>query len=159
MNMLDIIEKWVDQTNSYHKEQRISCDRFVENFKGYYSEDFLKKSYFVVLDNIPKIDLPELRELGFGNFIDMPANGITYKNTYYITPSGINNLRLHFHELVHIVQWQILGAENFITRYMTEIKNFGYNEAPLEIIAYGLDEEYTNKERVIDVSNFVTEHL
>jgi len=157
--MLDKIEKWIDQTNSYHKGQRISCGRFVEDFKGYYSESFLKQTYFVVLDDIPKIDLPELRVLGFGDFIDMPANGITYKNTYYITPSGINNLRLHFHELVHVVQWQILGAENFITRYMTEIKEFGYNEAPLEIVAYGLDEEYANKERIINVSNFVTEHL
>ena len=153
--MLDKIEKWIDQTNSYHKGQRISCGRFVEDFKGYYSESFLKQTYFVVLDDIPKIDLPELRVLGFGDFIDMPANGITYKNTYYITPSGINNLRLHF----HVVQWQILGAENFITRYMTEIKEFGYNEAPLEIVAYGLDEEYANKERIINVSNFVTEHL
>jgi len=157
--MLNQIEQWIDQTNDDHKKQRHCCDRFTNEFEGYYSESFLKHAYFVALDKIPKIDFPELRQLGFGDFIDMGANGITYKDTYYITPNGINNLRLHFHELVHVVQWKKLGAENFINRYMAEIQNYGYDDAPLEKMAYSLDARFSNGDGIIDVPNFVSEQL
>jgi len=157
--MLNKIEQWIDQTNAKHKDQRHSCDRFTDDFKGYYPESFLKQAYYVVLDEIPKINFPELRQFGFGDLMDMDANGITYKDTYYITPNGINNLRLHFHELVHVVQWEKLGAQNFITRYMSEIQNCGYTDAPLEKMAYALDARFSNKGEIIDVLNFVSEQL
>ena len=41
----------------------------------------MRGSYFVVVDNIPKPNFPELREAGLDDFIDLEVNGITYKNT------------------------------------------------------------------------------
>jgi len=157
--MLGKIEQWIDQTNAVHKKQRHCCDRFADNFKGYYSELFLKQAYFVVINKIPKIDFAELRELGFGGFIDMEVNGVTYKNTYYVRPNDVYNLRLHFHELVHVVQWNELGTKNFITRYMSEIQNHGYNDTPLDKMAYALDSRFSNNGTVIDVLSYVSEQL
>ena len=102
--MLNEIEQWIDQTNLDYEVQRVSCNCFADAFDGYYPLSFLKNAYFVVVDNIPKPGIPGLREIGLRDFIDMKVDGITYKNTYYILPHVAKNLRLHFHELVHVVQ-------------------------------------------------------
>ena len=157
--MLDKIEQWIDQTNSEYLKQRICCDRFADDFKGFYTALFLKQAYFVVVDKIPKPDFPELRQMGLGDFIDMNVDGITYKNTYYILPHVAGNLRLHFHELVHVAQWEYLGAINFIQRYITEIQTNGYSAAPLEQMAYAFDSHFANGGEKVDVPNYVSEKI
>ena len=67
--------------------------------------------------------------------------------------------RLHFHELVHVVQWAALGSEGFITRYMQEILTLGYDQAPLEIMAYQLDEHYQNGGAPMDIPAYVKSQL
>lgn len=157
--MLKKIEQWIDQTNINYTNQRICCVRFSDNFKGFYTTSFLKEAYFVVVDKIPKPDLPELREMGLGDFIDMNLDGITYKNTYYIRPHVAQNLRLHFHELVHVAQWGHLGAVNFIQRYIHEIQTHGYAGAPLEKMAYGFDTHFFNNGERLDVPSYVSEKI
>lgn len=109
--MINQIEAWIDSTNAKYRSQRKTCSVFSSQFSGFYSERFLENSYFVVVGNIPKPNFPELREAGFGDFIDMEVNGITYKNTYYVHARCVGELHLHFHELVHVVQWGLLGAK------------------------------------------------
>ena len=153
--MINRIEQWIDDTNHNFQSQRISCSTFDTVFVGFYSSQFLRKSYFVLVDNIPKPDFPELRAMGLGDFIDMPVNGITYKDTYYLIQDQANNLRLNFHELVHVVQWGLLGASNFINRYIYEIQNYGYESAPLEKMAYFLDHHYSSGGASLDVPSYV----
>lgn len=52
--MLHQIEKWIDQTNIEYQDKRISCSKFFDEFKGFYSLEFLQQSYFVIVDAIPK---------------------------------------------------------------------------------------------------------
>ncbi len=47
--------------------------------------------------------------------------------------------RLHFHELVHIVQWRLLGLERFLAVYADGLERFGWRDSPLEEMAYRLD--------------------
>lgn len=157
--MLEKIEQWIDQTNLTFSKQRICCDRFAEAFEGFYPAQFLQNSFFVALNEIPKPAFQELRQMGLGDFMDMELSGITYKNTYYIRPHAIDDVQLHFHELVHVAQWQILGAHNFIQRYIYEIQNFGYNKAPLEIMAYSLDNHFTKGGNTVDIPRFVAEKI
>ena len=157
--MLNEIELWIDQTNTEFMNQRHCCDRFTVEFKGFYPVSFLKQAYFVVVDKIPKPDFPELRQLGLGDFLDMDANGVTYKHTYYILPHAAQKLRLHFHELVHVAQWISLGATNFIERYIAEIQSNGYAQAPLEKMAYALDALFSNGGKPIDVPSFASENI
>ena len=154
--MLGQIEQWIDRTNSSFPVQRICCDRFAKDFEGFYSATFLQKAFFVVVDKIPKPDFPELRQMGLGDFIDMNVTGITYKNTYYILPHGLNNIRLHFHELVHVAQWETLGASSFIERYIREIQHYGYDQAPLEIMAYSLDSHFNEGGAKVDIPSLVS---
>lgn len=157
--MLHKVEQWIEQTNLEHQEKRVSCSKFYDEFKGFYSQEFLQQAYFVVVDSIPKPNFPELRQIGLGSFIDMDAHGITYKNTYYVLPHLVSNLRLHFHELVHVAQWGHLGAKAFMERYITEIQTAGYDEAPLEKMAYRFDAHFARGGEKIDVPSYVAETI
>ena len=155
--MLNEIEQWIEQTNNEYKDQRVCCTKFFKQFEGFYSQQFLQQVYYVVVDTIPKPDFPELRKMGLGNFIDMEVQGITYKNTYYILPHVVNTLRLHFHELVHVAQWSHLGAVPFIQRYINEIQTCGYDNAPLEKMAYSLDANFSRNGKKVDVISHVSQ--
>ncbi|MBX2859193.1 MAG: hypothetical protein KTR17_11060 [Cellvibrionaceae bacterium] len=157
--MLAQINQWIDDTNQAFKEKRVSCDFLSTAFAGYYQRPFLENAFYVCLEKLPKPDFPQLRQAGFGDFIDMQANAITYKNVYYILPSAMAIERVHFHELVHVAQWQHLGDLAFIERYMAEIQHCGYADAPLEKMAYALDTVYAQAGAKIDVLAHVKESL
>ncbi|HED35291.1 MAG TPA: hypothetical protein ENJ08_13935 [Gammaproteobacteria bacterium] len=157
--MLNKIEQWIDQTNIGYKEKRICCSQFSNEFEGFYSSEFLDQAYFVVVNEIPKPDFPGLRQIGLGGFIDMEVGGITYKNTYYVLPHIAQNLRLHFHELVHVAQWAHLGATSFIKRYISEIQISGYEGAALEQMAYALDSRFSKGGEKVDVPDYVAQKI
>ncbi|KUJ73964.1 hypothetical protein AVO42_00655 [Thiomicrospira sp. XS5] len=152
------IENWIQQLNTSHKQVRRSCANFDSYFEGFYSPEFLKKAYFVVTEEVPKPDYPELQEAGLGEFLELDAHGITYGDTYYIKKSHARNAALHFHELVHVCQYQNLTQQGFIKRYIQEIQYFGYDESPLEKMAYQLEDHY-RKSHIINVEKTVRENL
>ncbi len=153
------IEQWIDRTNTEYQDQRGSCSQFFDEFEGFYTLEFLEKAYFVIVDIIPKPNFPELRKMGLGNFIDMDVQGITYKNTYYLLANVATNLRLHFHELVHVAQWTYLGAVPFIEMDILEIHTSGYGESPLEKMAYGFDEHFSCGGEKIDIPSYVAQKI
>lgn len=150
------IEQWIDQVNFEYSKQRICCSEFSRSFKGFYKKSFLKKAFFVVVNDIPKPDYPELRQMGLSSFIDMDVDGITYKDTYYIKPHVAMELRLHFHELVHVAQWKLLGSQSFIQRYISEIQTYGYDHAPLEEMAYSCDSHFAKGGDKVDIPSYVS---
>ena len=157
--VLNEIEEWIDSTNAKFKSKRQSCLLFTEHFRGFYTQDLLSKSYFVVTDRLPKPDFPELRDAGLSEFLDDESDGITYKDTYYILPHFASSLRLHFHELVHVAQWKSLGPRNFIQRYISELNEFGYDHAPLESVAYYFDRHFSEGKPQVDVLNFIESYF
>lgn len=157
--MLKRIEEWIREVNTSHESLRRSCSVLQEYFSGFYSPSFLESAHFVVVEDIPRPDLPELREAGLGDFIDMDVAGITYDDTYYVQRRAVNELRLHFHELVHVLQWRELKPSGFIKRYIHEIQTYGYDDAPLEKMAYSLDRHYQAKGQNLNVEEYVCKNL
>jgi hypothetical protein len=49
-----------------------------------FSEKFLTNCFYVVIPELPNPYFPELRDAGFGSFIDDDHAGITYKNCYFV---------------------------------------------------------------------------
>ena len=49
---------------------------------------------------------------------------------------------LHFHELIHILQWNELEADKFILAYALGLLEFGYSDSPFERIAYELQDKF-----------------
>ena len=157
--MLAKINDWIDETLESWGREKVACKCFAAAFEGYYTQEFLAASFYVVVPQLPKPDFPELRQLGFGDLIDTDFNGITYKNTYFVKQGKERNLNLHFHELVHVVQWQILGAEAFIIRYMDEILRYGYEDAPLEKMAYALEDHFVKGAPPFDIRMHVQQKI
>ena len=157
--MLDKIEQWIDQTLKDCSNRMVPCDHLSPRLNGFYPSEFLSRSNYVIVDKIPKPDFPVLRQEGFGSFIDMDVDGITYKNTYFIKTGSAGNLPVHFHELVHVLQWQYLGAKDFISRYIYEIQKYGYNEAPLEKMAYFLENHFSNNGNPINIPIYVQQKI
>ena len=60
--------------------------------------------------------------------------------------SPADPLRLMFHELVHAVQYEILGLDEFSRQYVRGIVEgeFDYYRIPLEVIAYDLDRRFSD---------------
>ena len=157
--MINLIDQWIDQTLLDFSDKKVSCNFHLSDFNGFYPLEFLSASSFVVVNEIPKPNFPELRQAGLGDFIDMDVDAITYKDTYFIKRGKEDNLVLHFHELVHVLQWKYLGAYGFINRYIGEIQNFGYDNAPLEKMAYGLQDLYLSKSEAFNIPDYVQQKI
>ncbi|MEH6651845.1 MAG: hypothetical protein V7707_17630 [Motiliproteus sp.] len=157
--MLAKIEQWIDETLDAYSDSKVSCKVLLPHLNGFYPADFLEESFFVLVDEIPKPDFPELRQMGLGDFIDGDHVGITYKNTYFIKKEFASNYRLHFHELVHVLQWRCLGGSGFIERYIQELNENGYNNAPLEKMAYGLDAYFSAQKPAFDIPKYVQQEI
>ena len=97
--------------------------------------------------------------MGLGDFFDKMVDDITYKDTYYILPHLAEYLRMHFNELVHVAQWNRLGATAFIQRYIEEILKYGIADAPLEKMASKLCKHYSRNGQQFDVPSYLTENL
>ena len=68
-------------------------------------------------------------------------DGITFKNTFFLR-QGCASESLHFHEMVHVIQWARLGVEKFLLAYGLGLLAHGYEQSPLEKTAYDLQRRF-----------------
>jgi hypothetical protein len=61
--------------------------------------------------------------------------GITLGDTYFVDRRHEQVESLHFHELIHAVQWECLGFDPFIRAYAAGLLRHGYASSPLEVMA------------------------
>jgi hypothetical protein len=104
------------------------------------------------------IEKPPMRRFGLDEFAElerMPIAGITYKQHYFIDAAREHDESLHFHELVHVLQWQTAGAEDFILTYAAGLYAFGYRMSPLEVMAYDLQSSFDAGERMDGMEDFI----
>lgn len=78
------------------------------------------------------------RKKMFGNYNGrtIPPFGI------YIKESQKENQNLIDHEIMHWKQYQRLGLLKFYSQFAKELKDFGYDNAPLEIEARFIENDY-----------------
>ena len=66
---------------------------------------------------------------------------------------------LHFHELVHVVQWSALGPEKFLACYADGLERFGYLRSPLELMAFRLQRRFEREAEPFSVEAACQEPL
>jgi hypothetical protein len=136
---LPLITQWIDDQLLKSSSHAKSIKSFgFKRLPQYYSDRVLCSAKSVVVNELP---IPPLVALGltrpeFANFAQGNYSAITYKNTYFIRSEGALNESIHFHELVHVVQWDHLGVENFLLAYAIGLLQSGYRNSPLEAMAY-----------------------
>lgn len=138
-DILPTVMEWIDATLEENKPYGVSVASLAFPRLGkVFSEDLLGKAKVVVVNG--KLPFPPLTRMGLPEFKQMEGmqmEGITYKDTFFI-----NHLHqtesLHFHELVHVVQWERLGVNDFLLAYGAGLIQFDYRDSPLEKMAYDL---------------------
>jgi hypothetical protein len=116
-----------------------------EQLGAHFDEATLESARFARTDRIEKPDF--LQRLGRTVLDFARMQGITYVDTVVISDryvSGPISIGLAFHELVHVVQYEILGTREFVRRYVQGWVDGGYRyEAiPLERMAYELQRQF-----------------
>ena len=140
---LPTVRKWIDQTLAeYESDAVLVADLSFPRLRSVFPPDLLARAKAVVVTG--KVPFPPLSRMGlpeFAHMEDMPAAGITFKDTYFLHHRDESE-SLHFHELVHIVQWKRLGVDNFLLAYGAGLMQFGYDDSPFEKMAYALQAEF-----------------
>lgn len=138
-----LLSGWIRNTLAKHASAaRAVASLGFERLPHYYRQETLAAAKVVV---VPQVPVPPLSAMGldrFGEFERMDAGGITYLDTYFVRADHAHDESLHFHELVHIIQWRLLGPEMFLARYADGLERFGYRNSPLEKMAYDLQERF-----------------
>jgi hypothetical protein len=160
-------EQWIQEQRTLHyptakslqPDQRTALDPF-------FSKAVLDCARFAVVDQIPNPGFyKNLQAMGQPIPLDFgQMHGITFIDTVllsrrfqpYWSPS------LYFHELVHVVQYSILGTAKFMQRYIRgwAENGFQYGSIPLETDAYEFQSRYEmNPLRPFPVLQAVAERL
>jgi hypothetical protein len=108
----------------------------------YYDERILASAKAVVVAKVPVPPLSAMGLAGLGAFERMEMGGMTFFDTYFVRTDLAGVKSLHFHELVHVVQWRALGSEKFLACYADGLERFGYMRSPLELMAFRLQRRF-----------------
>src|ERR1035441_8169088 len=134
---LPIILNCIQQTLDAHAHERRAVSSFnFPRLPRYFSERLLNTASVVPTDRLP---VPPLTALGlreFADFENQPISGVTYMDTYFLQRAAATDESLHFHELVHVIQWQVLGPKDFLSMYAAGLAEHGYRNCALESMAY-----------------------
>lgn len=136
------VKSWIDQHIALHALSARTLSSF-----GYgrlitvYPQDLVERARVVL---VPRTPFPPVTSFGlpeFGPMQQRPFDGITFRDTIFVR-NGAESDPLLFHELVHVVQWGTLGPDNFLLAYGAGLAQYGYENSPLERMAYELQAHY-----------------
>jgi hypothetical protein len=151
---------WIRQTIAEHEPSgRVVAAKGFKRLSLYFSQDLLNTTTVVTISRVP---IPPLSSMGlnrFGDFERGDFDGVTYLNTYFVKRTKAADEELHFHELIHVVQWRLLGPERFLKLYADGLERYGYRDSPLERMAYTAQGEFTRSKQAFDAQTLVLHEL
>lgn len=125
---------WIRETLERHAHQTRTAASFeFQRLPLFFSLPMLQATKVVITEDPP---VPPLAAWGISEFASLGTRprGVTYWDTYFLEPGAAESL--HFHELVHAIQWRVLGAEDFLLLYAAGLAEQEYEDSPLEAMAY-----------------------
>jgi hypothetical protein len=154
------VQAWIQKTLAVHEKdtQPIASMRFAR-LPLYFDQTSLETAKFIPIDRVP---MPPLSAMGLGRFAAFEQgdfNGVTYLDRYFIKRTVVTEEALHFHELIHVIQWRLLGPEGFLAAYANGLDKFGYENSPLEKMAYDAEALFKQSSPIFDAERFVAEQL
>src|SRR4051812_30733008 len=99
---LPALELWIDSLLASHaREARSVASLPFQQLANYYEPETLRAARVIVVDEVPPPPLTSMGLPQFAAFEHMDANGITYRDTFFVDRRLAHDESLHFHELVH----------------------------------------------------------
>jgi len=136
------IREWIDDYLLRHADQARPVHSLgFRRLSTCFPQELLERTKVVT---VARVAFPPVERFGLPEFTGMQKMtfaGITFKDTFFLQ-TGQSAESLHFHELVHVVQWAKLGVDNFLLAYGLGLIQFGYDQSPLEQMAYTLQRAF-----------------
>ena len=137
-----MIRSWIERTLAAHADGARPVGEIFEargfrRLPDYFEASLLERVRCVAVERVP---VPPLASMGLRLVSGFESNryaGITYGDTYFVDRRYDLSESLHFHELIHAVQWDCLGFDRFLLAYARGLLRNGYARSPLEVMAYG----------------------
>jgi hypothetical protein len=137
------VREWIDHYVEAHAHLAVPVVELgFSRLSQYFYQSRLSTSKAVKVD---RVQVPPLSKMGlpyFADFEETTFTGITYMNTFFLAPPAHNCESTHFHELIHVVQWDVLGPDSFLMVYAVGLLAHGYENSPLERMAYELQRAF-----------------
>ncbi|HUH67163.1 MAG TPA: hypothetical protein VLZ07_12090 [Syntrophales bacterium] len=126
--------RWVDDLLARHESSARQVTAYgFRRLSQFFSPETIEAARCVEVDSVPKIPWQEFG-LPVPKGMDVDFEGITFRNTYFLRRKEANQESLHFHEMVHVVQWQMLGNDLFPLIYVLDALKGSYQTNILEVI-------------------------
>jgi hypothetical protein len=159
-DIFPLVIGWIRETLAANaqKAQSVASKRFAR-LPLYFGNELLEVTKVVAVDRVP---VPPLSSFGlsrFAHFERVDYDGIAYLNTFFVKQSLVGDESLHFHELIHVAQWALLGPERFVAMYADGLETFGYRHSPLENMAYFAQSGFCRSNEIFDAKKFVAQRL
>ena len=142
---IDQTRAWIQEQRDFHRPSSLILpDAISRRFRLFFAESTLRAARVRTNATIPNPPfLEQARAFGLPVEIDFSQmEGLTLVDTILLseTGGGLDSTGLMFHELVHVVQYELLGLDEFARRYVQGIieGGFDYYRIPLEIQAFDL---------------------
>lgn len=133
--MTEQIIRWMQQLAEQDKQNMHSCEVLAPYLQGYFPDDFLSQCHFMVVDKLPMPELGGIKGILAKHWLPSELRSIAYQHGYYILRQHGDDWGLHCRELVHLAQWQCLGANDFLEQLYQQVKDQGYKQASLVAMA------------------------
>ncbi len=154
------VQAWIQKTlAACEKDAQPIASMHFARLPLYFDQTLLETAKFIPIDRVP---MPPLSAMGLSRFAVFEQgdfNGITYLDRYFIKQTVMTEEPLHFHELIHAIQWRLLGPEGFLAAYANGLDEFGYENSPLEKMAYDAEASFKRSSAIFDAERFVAERL
>jgi hypothetical protein len=143
----------------YEKNAKPVASMHFVRLPMYFDHSLLETAKFIAIDRLPMPPLSAMWLSRFAIFEQGNFDGITYLDRYFIKQTVVAEEAIHFHELIHVIQWRLLGPEDFLAAYANGVDEFGYENSPLEKMAYDAEAAFKRSSPIFDAEKFVAEHL
>ena len=149
------LRDWIDRLlDDYEGRARTISSFGFTRLAGCFSQELLDRAKAVAVDRVPfppldRFGLPELAGMQ-----KMSFEGITFRDTFFLR-KGRPSENVCVHELVHVVQWDRLGVDNFLLAYGIGLLLFGYYGCPLEQMAYALERDFKHGTLPPNLEHFI----
>jgi len=147
-----LIADWIKKTLAEHATAAKPVASFgFSRLPDYYDAPLLASSKAVAVSRVPMPPLSAMGLARLGAFERMDMAGMTFFNTYFVRADHAHDESLHFHELVHVMQWRLLGAEKSLALYTGGLEQFGYRKSPLEVMVFRLQHRFQREAKAFNV--------
>jgi len=151
---------WIRRTLEAHeKNAKLVASVGFVRLPLYFSHELIASTKYVAVDRPPMPPLSALGLTQFASFEQGDYDGITYFDTLFLKRERIADESLYFHELIHLVQWRVMGPERFLVAYASGLEAFGYRNSPLEVMAYDAQAAFAQSTQIFDAEKLVAEKL